>query len=306
MEMNRENYFDLLWPNYTKLIGEGYLEKPIEWTFLFKEESSNSYAEKYREVNGLPRWGENKEGSAYNRAERSLGNEATIVNRRFDQSITVTWEYFSDNKEKVMGGQGINGDAKGLGRGCRVAQEIETAEIINKGFEGGTIGYDGVTLFSTAHPLAEGKGTHANTPASADDKALTDANLKKAIIAMRGQVDNTAMKIQVNPDKLAVSADLYFTALTIVNSALQAGTANNDKNVIGMVAPLTVKCMSYLNDGTWVLKDSSIDNLIFQWRERPEYGYERIQGTADFLYWGRCRFGVGYRDWRGLYGVKVA
>lgn len=306
MEINRENYFDLLWANYTKLIGEGYLEKPIEWTFLFSEESSNSYAEKYREVNGLPMWAENHEGQAYNRAERSLGNEAIIVNRRFDQSVTVTWEYFSDNKEKVMGGQGINGDAKGLGRGCRVAQEVEASKIINNGFAGGLIGYDGVTLFSTAHPLAEGKGTASNTTDVAGDKQLTDANLKKAVTAMRGQVDNTGIKIQVNPDRLAVSADLYFQALTIVNSALQAGTNNNDKNVISMVAPLTVKCMSYFDNGIWVLKDSSIDNLIFQWRERPEYGYERIPNTADFMYWGRCRFGVGYRDWRGLYGVKVA
>ena len=304
MEMNRENYFDLLWPNYTKLIGEGYEEKPLEYPVLFKDQKSNKAFEKYREVNGLPVWKENFEGEPYNMAERSLGYDMTIYNRRFDQSVKVTWEYFSDNQERVMGGEGINGDAKGLGRGCRVAQELAAAEVINNGFT--NVGYDGVALFSTSHPLTEG-GTMANTTAVAGDKALTDTNLKKAITAMRnGTVDNTGVKVQVNPDILAVSADQYFTALTIVNSALVAGTSNNDKNVIGLVSPLKVYCMSYLDDGIWILKDSSVDNLIFQWREKPNYGYERIPGTADFTYWGRARFGVGYIDFRGLYGVKVA
>lgn len=303
MEMNRENYFDLLWPNYTKLIGEGYAEKPEEYVHLFKTEKSNGAFTKYREVNGLPVWGENKEGEPYNMAERSLGNEMMIVNRRYDQAVKVTWEYFEDNKERVMGGQGINGDAKGLGRGYRVAKELLCASIINNGFD--NVGYDGVALFSTEHPLTNGEKL-ANTTDASGDKALTDVNLKKAITAMKAQTDNLGIKIQVNPDIMAVSADLYFTALTIVNSALQAGTSNNDKNVIGMVAPLKVHCMNYFDDGIWVLKDSSFDNLIFQDREGANYGYERIPGTADFIYWGRARFGAGYRDFRGLYGVKVA
>lgn len=302
MELNRENYFDLLWPNYSKLIGEGYQEKPIEYDTIFKVETSTSAFEKYREVNGLPVWEENFEGEPYNMAERSLGNEALIVNKRYDQSFKITWEYFSDNKERAMGGQGINGEARMLGRGCRVKQELTAAEIINNGFT--NVGYDGVALFSTAHPLADG-ATAANTTTVAADKALNDVNLKKAITAMSKQTDNVGIKIQVKPDVLAVSSDLYFTALTVVNSALVAGTNNNDKNVIGMVAPLKVCNMSYFDDGIWMLKDSGIDSLIFQWRERPEFGHYNILGTADHVIYGRARWGVGYRDWRGLYGVKV-
>lgn len=301
--MNRENFFDLLWVNYSELIGEGYAEKPLEWVNLFRAENSNGAFEKYKEVNGLPVWEENFEGQPYNVVERGEGFDITIANHRYDQSYTITWEYLEDNKEKIMGGKGVSlTGAYEMGRGCRVAQELSAAEIINTGFD--NVGYDGVSLFSTAHPLAE--GTMANTPATDGDKALTDANLKKAIQAAKGQVDNMGIKIQTKPNQMFVSSDLYFTALTIINSALISGTNNNDKNVIGMVAPLEVHEMSYFDDGIWVLRDTSMRNLIFQWRSHPEFGYYNIQGTADYKVWGRARWGVGYIDWRGLYGAKVA
>ena len=301
--INSANFMDLLWVNYTELIGEGYSEKPLEWVKLFRAENSNGAYEKYKEVNGMPVWEENTEGSPYNEVQRGEGFDITITNHRFDQSYKITWEYLEDNKEKIMGGKGIGlTGASEMGRGCRVKQEMTAAEIINTGFT--NVGYDGVSLFSTAHPLAS--GTFANTPASADDKALTDVNLKKGIQATKGQVDNTGIKIQAKPNQLFVSSDLYFTAMTIVNSALVAGTSNNDKNVINLVAPLEVHEMSYFNDGIWVLRDSSIRNLIFQWRSHPEFGYFNIQGTADYQVWGRARWGVGYIDWRGLYGAKIA
>lgn len=300
-EINRENFWDLLWVNYTKLIGEGYAEKPLTWTKLFTAKDSNGAYEKYKEVNGFPVWEENHEGQPYNTVQRSDGFDITITNHRFDQSYTITWEYMEDNKEKIMGGKGVSLlGAVELGRGCRVKQELSAAEIINNGFT--NVGYDGVPLFATNHPLLN--GTMANTPANDDEKKLDDANLKKAITASKGQVDNTGIKIQVNPDKLFVSDNLYFTALTLVHSALVAGTNNNDKNTISLVAPLEVVAMPYFDNGIWILKDSTFENLIFQWRSHPDFGYFNIQGTADYKVWGRARWGVGYIDWRGLYGAK--
>lgn len=302
-ELNRENNFDMLWVTYNELIGQGYLEKPLEYNILFREENSTGAFERYKEVNGFPVWEENFEGQPYNEVDRGDGFDVTIVNKRYDQSFKVTWEYLEDNKEKIMGGLGIElPGARALGRGCRVKQELSAAEIINKGFT--NVGYDGVPLFATNHPL--NNGTMANTPSTSAEKTLSDVNLKKAITAMKGQVDATGIKIQVKPDQLFVSSDLYFTAQTIVYSTLVAGTNNNDKNVITLSAPLKIFEMSYFDDGIWILKDSGMRNLIFQWRNKPEFGYYNIEGTADYKTWGRARWGVGYIDWRGLHGAKQA
>lgn len=300
-ELNRENYFDMLWVNYSELIGQGYQEKPLEYNKLFREENSTGAFEKYKEVNGLPVWEENYEGQPYNEVNRSDGFDITIINKRYDQSYPVTWEYIEDNKEKLMNGVGVDlNGARALGRGCRVKQELSAAEIINKGFE--NVGYDGVPLFATNHPLND--GTMGNTPATSGEKTLNDTNLKKAITATKGQKDATGVLIQVKPDQLFVSSDLYFTAQTIVHSALVAGTNNNDKNVIALSTPLTIHEMSYFDNGIWVLKDSGMRNLIFQWRSKPEFGYYNVEGTADYRTWGRARWGVGYVDWRGLFGAK--
>lgn len=303
MELNRENWFDMLWPNYNQLIGEGYQEKPKEYTNLFRVLDTDSAFEKYREVIGLPIWDENHEGQPFNHAERGLGYEITLTPKRYDQAFTVTHEYFVDNKEKLMKGKGITDDAYMLGRGCRVKEEITAAEIINGGFS--NVGYDGVALFSTAHPLPGTNGlTFANTPANAADKTLNYENLTKAITALSEQVDGGGIKIQAKADKLFVSTDKYFDAMTIVRSNLVPATNNNDKNVIADIAPLTVYCMSYFNKGIWILKDSSFTNLIFLWREEPIFFHERIPNTWDRRVIGAARWAVGYRDWRGLYGVQ--
>ena len=63
--------------------------------------------------------------------------------------------------------------------------------------------------------------------------------------------------------------------------------------------------MDYLNAGTWFLKDSSYENLVFYWREKPIFDHIQIQNTMDVKFYGYARFGVGYIDWRGLYGAKI-
>lgn len=299
--INRENLFDLLWVNYSRLIGEGYSEKPLEWVKLFKAVDSTGAYEKYKEVNGLPVWEQNHEGQPYNQVERSTGFDITVINDRYDQSYKITWEYLEDNKEKIMSGKGISlNGATEMGRGCRVAQELTCAKIINAGFD--NVGYDGVPLFATNHPLQN--GTFANTPTDDSEKELTNDNLEKAIQNTKGQVDNIGIKIQVKPTELFVASNLYMKACRIMNSVLVAGSQLNDKNVISLVSPLTVHEMSYFDNNIWVLKDPTIENLIFQWRDHPEFGYDNIQGTADYMVWGRARWGAGYIDWRGLYGVK--
>ena len=303
--MTRENWFDFLWPNYREIIGEGYAEKPLEYPNVFRIIDTDSAFEKYREVISLPIWEENYEGQPFNAATRAQGYEITLTPRRYDQSFTVTWEYFSDNKEKLMKGKGITDEARMLGRGCRVAQEMSAAEVINTGFA--NVGYDGTSLFSTAHPLPGTNGeTFANTPSDASAKTLTYANLTAAITALSTQVDGRGIKIQAKADRLVVSSDLYFTALTIVHSSLVPGTSNNDKNVIDYAAPLTVIQMSYLDTGIWFLQDSTIINLIFLDREKALFDHERIPGTYDNRVFGLARWAAGYRDWRGLYGAKIS
>lgn len=299
--LNRENYADLLWVNYTKLIGEGYKKKDKQYDKIFKVLDSDRAYERFLHMSTLPPWRRNNEGNTFNESEKVEGPEITIYMRRYDNSFTITHEYWMDNKKAAMQGrvEGRSGPTE-LGEGLRKVCEIEAARIINDGFT--VPGYDGVPLFSNAHPLAGSNETISNV-APAGQTAMTNNNMEAALTAMAStQVDEAGYLLQVRANKLAVAPNLFFQAQRVFYSTQVAGNNWNDKNVLGN---MTIVCMDYLDPGIWVLQDSSIENLVFYWRERAKFGYERIQNTMDYKFFGYARFGVGYVDWRGLYGGKA-
>jgi len=302
MTLNRENYAELLWPNYTKLIGEGYKKKPEQFSKIFKILKSDKAYERFLHVGTLPPWRRNNEGNTFNESEKVLGPEVIIYMHRYDNSFTITHEYWQDNKKAAMGGRVEGGRGpQELGEGLRIVLETSCADVINKGFT--EVGYDGVPLFSDSHPLAGSTEVVSNVAPNGKE-AMTNANMEAAIIAMKhNQKDETGYKIQVNPDKIAVSADLQFEVQRIFHSAQIAGSNFNDKNVL---PGIQVVVMDYFDLGIWVLIDSSYENLVFYWREKPFFGYERIQKTVDYSFYGYARFGVGYDNWRGLYGAKIS
>lgn len=299
--LNRENFADLLWVNYSKLIGEGYKKKPTQYTEVFKILDSDRAYERFLHMGTLPPWRRNNEGNTFNESEKVEGPEVTIYMRRYDNSFTITHEYWEDNKKAAMQGRvdGRGGPTE-LGEGLRKVCEIEAARIINEGFT--VPGYDGVPLFSTSHPLAGALGVVSNL-ADVGAEAMTNDNMEVAITKMiTTQVDETGYLLQVRPDQLVVSPDLWMTAQRVFYSTQVAGNNWNDKNVLGN---MKIVRMDYLDLGIWFLQDTSIENLVFYWREKAKFGYERIQGTIDYRFYGYARFGLGYTDWRGLYGAKV-
>lgn len=300
--LNRENYADLLWVNYTKLIGEGYKKKDKQYDKVFKVLDSDRAYERFLHMGTLPPWRRNNEGNTFNESEKVEGPEVTIYMRRYDNSFSITHEYWMDNKKAAMQGRvdGRGGPTE-LGEGLRKVCEIEAARIINEGFT--VAGYDGVPLFDDNHPLAGSNAVVSNKAASGSE-AMTNNNMEAAITAMiTTQVDETGYLLQVRPDQLVVAPDLWMAAQRVFYSTQVAGNNWNDKNVLGN---MKIVRMDYLDQGIWFLQDTSIENLVFYWRERAKFGYERIQNTMDYKFWGYARFGVGYTDWRGLYGAKYS
>lgn len=303
MTLNRENWAEMLWINYSKIIGEGYKKKPEQFSQVFKIFKSERAYEKYLHVGTLPPWRRNNEGNTFNESEKVAGPEVTIYMHRYDNSFTITHEYWEDNKKAAMGGrtEGGNGPEE-LGEGLRKVLEVESARIINEGFT--KIGYDGVPLFSNQHPLAGVAGEVCSNIAPQGKEDITNANMEDAFTAVRTtQKDEAGYMLQVVPDTLVVAPDLQFKALRVFHSAQIAGNNWNDKNVL---PGIKVVVMDYLDLGIWFLKDSSYTNLVFFWREKPRFGFDYVQKTVDAYFWGLARFGVGYINWRGLYGAKIS
>ena len=296
--MTRENFGVLMTPVHKKIFFDSYNELPKQYSKIFKTEKMTGKDQTYPHLGAFGLWGKNTEGSDFNEKSFSEGHTASFSANRYDSSYVLTWELMQDDQYNVMKGIGKGGSAKGLGKGLRATEETDAANVILNGFT--NVGYDGVSLFNAAHPLADSEATCSNII----EGALTDTTLKAALTLMRKQVDEAGIKIAASSKQLVVCPELEFTAKAIVNSILQSGTNNNDVNT---VPNLEVVVWDYLSSDTmkpWFIQDTSIDNLLFLRREEPIFDSERIQKKMDYRMFGYTRYDCGYCDWRGLVGSK--
>jgi hypothetical protein len=119
----------------------------------------------------------------------------------------------------------------------------------------------------------------------------------------REQVDETGLKIQMNPKTLIVPGALEFTAEKIAKSVQLPGTNNNDINP--MRGRFNVVVLDYLTDPTaWFLIDPDLHELNWFWREKLSFKNDTDFDTDVAKYKGRMRFSYGWSDHRGIIGAK--
>lgn len=298
--MNRTNFGELLTPVHKKVFFDSYKEIPKIYDKTFKVDSMNAAVQSYPHMGAFGKWNSNKEGNEFNLDEIKEGDTATFVARRYDKGYEVTWELCQDDQYNVFKGNGKGAGAKGLSRGLAATEESMAAGVILNGFK--HPGYDAVNLFAKNHPLTSASG---KTVSNLIEGGLNDEKLKEALTLMRTQTDEAGVFIAAHAKQLVIHPDWEFTARAVITSSLQAGTNNNDTNT---VPSLNIVVWDYLAEGEgvkpWYIQDTSIDNLMFLWREKPIFDSERIQNKMDYRFFGYCRFDCGYVDWRGLVGSK--
>jgi len=189
--------------------------------------------------------------------------------------------------------------------------EADAANIFINGFTdsgtnrmgASTNGGDGVGLLSTAHP--HGPANTNNTQANEATLALNIGNLDTTRQAMRNFTDDKDQLLGVNPDLLLVPPELERTATQLVNerAIYEPGSAQYDVNMFsGRFRPVVWDRLTDSN--AWFLIDSVLmkQHLIWQWRIKPEFAEaEDFDGlTAKFR--GYMRYGIGWTDWRWIYG----
>jgi phage major head subunit gpT-like protein len=292
MKLTRDNFGQLLTPIHKKIVWETYNEKPEEYPRIFKIGTMDRKEISYPHMGGFGMWDENEEGGVINQDTMHEGEVATFTTARYDKGYPITWELVQDDLYNVMRGMGSKGgSAQALGKGLRVTCETLAADVINNGFT--NTGYDGVSLFDNDHPLAD-SSSYGNNLISG---ALSDSTLKTALTNFRSQVDEANLKIQAIANRLFVAANLEFTAYTIQRSEKVADELSNNANVLPR---LEIIIMDYLTDGYWGIQDSSIENLLFFWRNKPLFDGQPIQSTLDWLFFGYARMTCGYNNWRGI------
>jgi hypothetical protein len=187
--------------------------------------------------------------------------------------------------------------------------ELSAANILNFAFTNSAAyqGGDGTPLIYNAHIAAQsfaaGNAAVSNVLSAA--AALSQTSLEQMIVQIRQAKDPRGKNIRLTPQKLVVSPSNMLQAEVLVRSVLRTGAANNDVNPVNSMKLLSdVVTISRLTSTTaWFIKTDANDGLKILWRRKPTKSMEGDFETDSMRYKQTMRFGIGWTDWRGMFGT---
>ena len=304
MPLTSGNFADLLKPGLKRIFDIGMSRPRPMMEMLFGVESSTRFEEQYQGMGNqglVPPF-----DGTVPYADFDAGYRTDIRNYEFAQGIQVERRLVDDDQYSQ-----IRRRASSMSDSFNTSIETDAANVFINGFTdsgtnrmgASTNGADGVGLLSTAHPYSPADTN--NTQANEGTLALTIDNLDTTRQAMRNFTDDAGQLMGVNPNMLLVPPELERTATQIVSerALYEPGSAQFDVNMFsGRFQPVVWDRLTDAN--AWFLIDSTMmkSHLIWQWRIRPEFSEaEDFDGlTAKFR--GYMRYGIGWTDWRFIYG----
>jgi hypothetical protein len=302
MAISRAQLLKELLPGLNALFGLEYAKYGEEHKEIYETEASERSFEEEVKLSGFSAAPVKNEGSAiaYDNAQEAF--TARYTHETIAMGFSITEEAVEDNLYDSLSSR----YTKALARGMAYTKQVKAAAILNNGFTGGPTYGDGVTLFSTAHPLISG-GVNSNRPATAAD--LNETSLENAVIQIAGWTDERGLLIAAKPKKLIVPPALMFVATRLLETELRVGTADNDINAIknnGSI-PGGYTVNHFLTDtNAWFLMTDVPNGLKHFIRSPMENKMDGDFDTGNVRYKARERYSFGVSDPLGAYGSPGA
>ncbi|MFZ4508375.1 MAG: Mu-like prophage major head subunit gpT family protein [Fimbriimonas sp.] len=234
----------------------------------------------------------------------------TIEDKVFESTLAVDRKAIEDDQLEI-----IRLRIRDLA--FRVAQHRQqiVVETLAAGF-GGT-GYDGVSLFSTAHPAVGGTTSNRTTA------ALSASSLADGINAMMTVPDDQGTPLGVSPDTLVVGPKLQWIAAELIESPVVVYKGNTSdsspstpyKNAFqGRLNVVVTPFLNGATDDYWFLLDTKrpIKSVILQQRSDVPVEFSALESGGGsesafmrdrFHYGVRARYNVGFGLWQTAYGA---
>jgi hypothetical protein len=216
--------------------------------------------------------------------------------------FSITEEAMEDNLYDSLSAR----YTKALARAMAYTKQVKAAAILNQGFNNGVTYGDGVSLFSTAHPLISG-GTNSNRPTVGAD--LNETSLENAVIQIAAWTDERGLLIAAKPRKLIVPPSLQFVATRLLETELRVATADNDINALknnGSI-PEGYTINHFLTDtNAWFLTTDVPNGLKHFIRTPMSTSMDGDFDTGNARYKARERYSFGVSDPLGIFGSPGA
>jgi len=302
MAISRAQLLKELLPGLNALFGMEYATYGEEHKELYEVETSERSFEEETKLAGFSAAPVKNEGQVitYDNAQEAWTaryNHETIA-----LGFSITEEAIEDNLYDSLSKR----YTKSLARAMAYTKQVKAAYVVNNGFTlplAGTGSGDGVSLFSTAHPLVSG-GTNSNTFSTSPD--LNETSLEAAVIQIAAWTDERGLLIAAKPRKLIVPPNQMFVAKRLLDTELRVGTSDNDINALKAMGaiPEGYKVNHFLTDthGWYLLTD--VPNGLKHFVRTPlQNSMDGDFDTGNVRYKSRERYSFGYSDPMGIFGV---
>ena len=302
MAISRAQLLKELLPGLNALFGLEYARYGEEHKEIYETETSERSFEEETKLAGFSAAPVKPEGQAiaYDNAQEAWTaryNHETIA-----MGFSITEEAIEDTLYDSLSAR----YTKALARAMAYTKQVKAAAVLNQGFNSAVTYGDGVSLFSTAHPLISG-GTNSNRPTVAAD--LNETSLENAVIQIAGWTDERGLLIAAKPKKLIVPPALMFVATRLLETELRVATADNDINAIknnGSI-PEGYTVNHFLTDtNAWFLTTDVPNGLKHFVRMPLANSMDGDFDTGNVRYKARERYSFGVSDPLGIYGSPGA
>ena len=176
------------------------------------------------------------------------------------------------------------------------------ADILNGAFADTWASLGNVALISASH-TSEGGQTRSNINASA---ALTPANLEILIVQGMNMTDYRGKRARIMYDKLIIPPALRRTAVKVLQSNGESGTADNDNNTQRGMMSIVID--PFLTDGstTAYFLQSRNHGLISLHGQSPRPERYVSQSAQRLVHGLSADFATGVEFWEGVAGSQGA
>ena len=298
MAISRSQLLKELLPGLNALFGMEYAKYGEEHKEIYETETSERSFEEETKLSGFSTAPVKAEGSAisYDNAQEAWSTRYT--HETIALGFSITEEAVEDNLYDSLSAR----YTKALARAMAYTKQVKAAATLNNGFSGSYTGGDGVSLFSTSHPLVGG-GVNSNTPSTQVD--LNETSLEAAVIQIAGWKDERGLLIAAKPRKLIVPPSLMFVAKRLLDTDLRVATADNDINALKSMGsiPEGTSVNHFLTDtNAWFIKTDVPNGLKHFVRSPMNTSMDGDFDTGNVRYKARERYSFGWSDPLGMWG----
>lgn len=271
-----------------------------EWEPIFEKNTSERAFEQEVALSGFGTAPIKSEGSAieYDNAQEFYAT--TYRHVTVSMGFALTEEAQEDNLYADLGKRYTDALAVSM----QNTKETMAASILNNGFSGSYLGGDGVSLFSTSHPLVYG-GVNSNRPATFVD--LSETALENAVIQIGQWTDQRGLLIHTKAKQLIVPNANSFTADKILNTVLKVDSTDNTINSIYHIGaiPKGYHVNHYLTDpDAWFVTTNAPDGLKYFDRVKETFKQDGDFDTGNLRFKARARYSYGWSNPLGIFGSQ--